>query len=243
MKAALAAVVLTLLADVASATVHDLQRDFPTALEDTVVLDAKDVQAQAVTTYERTDDHRDHVVVGPQLQLGLGYGLEARLEVPIVAGDAGHEGSGDVQVTGLWAPVDARGGHPGLALLLQLDLPSGVGSAGVDTTQGVITTWRVGTHGALHANGFYVHDAGASESERRHRYEIAAGYSRQIGADTLLVIDGYRELASEDGAAVNRVEVGLVEHFGKVAAALAAAPGIGEESPPVRVTAGLQYEF
>ena len=42
----------------ASGTVHDLQRDFPTAPEDTVVLAAKDVHVQVVTTYERIERRR-----------------------------------------------------------------------------------------------------------------------------------------------------------------------------------------
>src|SRR4051794_31333329 len=81
------------LAPAASASdVHDLQRNLPLEVEDTITTDPGSLQVQASARYERTHEGEDQLTLEPQLQYGVLPNLHVELSYPVIAGDADRSG-------------------------------------------------------------------------------------------------------------------------------------------------------
>jgi Putative MetA-pathway of phenol degradation len=144
----------------------------------------------------------------PNLQLGLGTTL---LTDPHEV----HEQtkSGDLRVSGLYNFNQETLTLPAFGLKLELNLPTGVDSAGVDVeVKGIVT--RSIDRLSLHLNAGYAFFSGTTGEERDGRYEVTLGASYPVGAPqytrTTLVGDLFTEQGDRRGGSnVFGAEVGF----------------------------------
>jgi hypothetical protein len=96
----------------------------------------------------------------------------------------------------------------------------------------------------LHINAAWVHNAGQLPDEREHLYHIVFGYSRRLGADTVIVADYVREQERKEGETFDILEIGLrrqITPLTVISGGIGA--GLSKDSPDVRVTLGFQKSF
>lgn len=144
----------------------------------------------------------------PNLQLGLGTTL---LTDPHEV----HEQtkSGDLRVSGLYNFNQETLTLPAFGLKVELNLPTGVDSAGVDVeVKGIVT--RSIDRLSLHLNAGYAFVSGTTGEERDGRYEVTLGASYPVGAPqytrTTLVGDLFTEQGDRRGGSnVFGAEVGF----------------------------------
>jgi Putative MetA-pathway of phenol degradation len=144
----------------------------------------------------------------PNLQLGLGTTL---LTDPRDIDE--QTKSGDLRVSGLYNVNQETLTLPAFGLKLELNLPTGVDSAGVDVeVKGIVT--RSIHRLSLHLNAGYAFVSGTTPDERDGRYEVTVGASYPVGAPqytrTTLVGDLFTEQgARRGGSNVFGAEVGF----------------------------------
>jgi hypothetical protein len=144
----------------------------------------------------------------PNLQLGLGTTL---LTDPRDIDE--QTKSGDLRVSGLYNFNQETLTLPAFGLKLELNLPTGVDSAGVDVeVKGIVT--RSIDRLSLHLNAGYAFLSGTTGEERDGRYEVTLGASYPVGAPqytrTTLVGDLFTEQGDRRGGSnVFGAEVGF----------------------------------
>jgi len=227
--------------------VHDLQRNLPLEVEDTTATEEGSLQVQASARYERTHDGEDQLTVEPQLQYGLVPNVHVELSYPIIAGDADRTGSGDVTAAVFYNFLQEENARPALAVKAQVDLPTGVGSDGVDTDLRFLLTKTLTENESqdrMHLNVDWIHNAAADNDERQNRFIGVVGYSRKLSDQTVFLADLVREQQDQEGLDSTILEAGLLHQLNdKVTLAAGIGAGLGEDSPDVRLTIGVQYSF
>jgi hypothetical protein len=240
--------VLAALATAARASdVHDLQRNLPLEVEDTTTAEQGNLQVQASARYERTNDGEDQLTVEPQVQYGVLPNLHIELSYPVIAGDADRGGSGDVTAAAVYNFLREENARPALAVKAQAELPTGVGSDGVDTDLRLLLTKTIDdgeSQDRLHLNAGWIHNAAADSAERPNRFIGVVGYSRKLSDRTVFLADLVREQQEQEGLDSTILEAGLLHQLNEnFTLAAGVGAGIGEDSPDVRVTIGVQYSF
>jgi hypothetical protein len=229
--------------------INDLTRDLPLRMQDARPTDKGELQLQGTARWERTDAGQDRTLLQPQLQYGLTDDLQLQVQAPFYAGDADRSGSGDVQLAAQYRLVRDDGRlRPSVALAAQLTAPTGVGSDGLDTQLELDLSKGIrGDDNAdlrAHLNLLWDRNAAAASDERHDRFTAIVGCSYKLNDKTLLLADFVREQQPQEGLDTNLVEAGIVraltDHF-QVAAG--AGAGIGDDSPSVVLTLGVQYSF
>jgi hypothetical protein len=227
--------------------VHDLQRGLPLEVEDTTTTEEGSFQVQASARYERTNEGEDQLTVEPQLQYGLLPNLHVELSYPIIAGDADRSGSGDVTAAVLYNFLQEENARPALAVKAQVELPTGVGSDGVDTDLRLLLTKTINegeSQDRVHLNAGWMHNAAADSDERQNRFIGVIGYSRKLSDQTVFLADLVREQQEQEGLDSTILEAGVLHQLNeKTTLAAGIGAGLGEDSPDVRITVGLQYSF
>lgn len=144
----------------------------------------------------------------PNLQLGVGTTLSTD---PHEIGEQAK--SGDLKLSGLYNFNQETLNIPALAVKLDVNLPTGLNSKGVDVELKGIVTKSI-ERLSFHFNGGYAFLNGTQQGERNGRYEFALGASYPIGAPhhtrTTLVADVFTEQAMRRGASnIVGTELGL----------------------------------
>jgi hypothetical protein len=242
------AALLAVAAPAASASdVYDLQRNFPLGVEDTTTADQGSVQVQASARYERTSDGEDQLTLEPQLQYGVLPNLQLELSYPIIAGDADRTGSGDLTFAALYIFLQEENARPALAVRAQVELPTGVGSDGLDTDIRVILTKTINegpSQDRIHLNVDWLHNAAAAQDERSNAFVGVVGYSRKLSERTVFLADLVREEQEQEGLDSTILEGGVLHQLNdKITLAAGVGAGIGEDSPDFRITVGVQFSF
>jgi hypothetical protein len=248
---------LTLLMAVTSETLaidhKNLDENRPLRLEDAYTIASGElaVEAGAGFALERRGPDRGffpvEVLYGayPNLQLGLGTTLSTDP----------HEideqtKSGDLRVSGLYNLNQETLTLPAFGVKLELNLPTGVDSAGVDVeVKGLVT--KSFDRLSLHLNAGYEFLSGTTRDERDGRYEVTLGASYPVGAPqytrTTLIGDVFTEQGSRRGGSnVVGAEVGF-RH--QLTARVVLDAGIGTEfagpadRSPLFVTSGISVGF
>jgi hypothetical protein len=135
---------------------------------------------------------------------------------------------------------------PAFALAARADLPTGREAAGIDTTLKALATKSVSRMGLdrVHLNAAWKRNAGRGPMEREHMYQLIAGYSRRLGADTVIIADYVREQEEDEGKTIDLVELGLRRQLTPLTVLSAGAgAGVSKDSPDFRFTFGLQKSF
>lgn len=224
----------------------NLEEGLPTELEDAYPIAFRGREIQTHLSYEHEEDGKDRVTIQPQVEFGFAPNAQGKITVPFYLGDADKENSGNVGLEAFYN-FNTEGIYvPAFALSARADLPTGREAAGIDTTLKAIATKSVSRTGLdrVHLNGAWKRNAGRGPMEREHMYKFVAGYSRRLGADTVVVADYVREEEEEKGKTFDIIEVGLrrqLTPFTVLSGGVGA--GVSKDSPNVRVTFGFQKSF
>lgn len=220
----------------------NLEEGIPTQVEDAYPTAFRNREFQIGPRYERADGGGNRVQLDPRIEIGPLRNTQLAITVPVLLGSADQTGSGDIQVDALYNFNTEGLSLPALSLGAQADFPTGEGRQGVDAQFKFLATKSISNRLArLHLNVIYARAGDPSPSERRNRYRAILGYSGRFGPDMILVADAVREQLREEGANSNVVELGLRRQMTPlIVLALGIGAGIGEESPDVRITLGLQ---
>jgi hypothetical protein len=225
---------------------HNLEEGLPISIEDAYVIGQWGREIQLATSYERTDEGDDRMVIDPRIEAGIARNWQAKIHAPFYAGSAGHQDSGNIGLEAFYTFNTETLALPAFALSGGAELPTGEDSAGVDTTAKFLVTRTITEHGMnrMHFNVSVHRDAGAPDDQRDYRYKAIVGFSRPWGPDTLLVADVLREEQREDDKESNVIEVGLrCQVTPRLVLTGGAGAGVGDESPDVVASLGLQRSF
>ena len=196
--------------------------------------------------YERTDMSEDRFRLVPRLELGLFPNTELTIESEFLLGEADDRGSGDVTLEGLYNFNQESLRLPALSLSGAVSTPTGEDSEGWDTTLEFLATKTIDdeNYGQLHLNMAWTHNFERQDEERSEAYEIVLGNSRRLTPDLMLVTDFSRQWTTEEDQESNLVEAGLrCQLTPRTVVSAGAGFGIGDESPDVVGTFGIQVAF
>ena len=229
----------------------NIEQGLPLQFEDTQPQEYLGREFQFVSRYERTHDGDDRYRFEPRLEFGIWHNTQLTLATPFLYGDADEgDGLGPVEVDLLYNLNQETLDLPAFGFKLGADFTGAAeagGGDGVDPFVGLLvdrTIGRSSMYHKVHLNLLYQFNGSQLDDERDGRYEVALGYSRRIGASTMLVADIVRFQEMTENDEVNLAEVGL-RYATTPQSVLSAGVGfgIGDESPDVRFTLGFQYEF
>jgi hypothetical protein len=236
---------------VVAAAEPQMNGDFPLRMDEASVAEKGQLTAFLPVRYLHLDDDTDQVQVLPEVDYGLFKNIELVARVPILAGNADSAGGGDLQLGVKWQILEqsreADAWMPDLSLDAQVLVPTGEDSAGLDTQLQLLVTMPIGpeeTQDALHLNLGWVRNSGRASDERENRGIVILGYSRLLSQRTMLLVDLVRELDGEEDAETNLIEIGIIHVLGEhLQLGVGIGAGIGDESPDLVGTVGLQYGF
>lgn len=224
----------------------NLEEGLPTVIEDAYPVAYRGREVQVGMRYDRTDDHEDRFVIDPRIEVGFAPNWQAKLSVPFYLGSADRTDSGNVGLEMLYNFNTEGLVLPAFALAARADFPTGKNAAGVDTTLKGIITKSVSQSGLdrVHLNLAWKHNAGARSEQRDDLYHLAFGYSRRIGADTVVIADFIREQELERKHEANIFELGVRRQITPLTVLSAGVgAGVGDESPDFRAMLGFQRSF
>ena len=96
----------------------------------------------------------------------------------------------------------------------------------------------------MHLNVAWKHNAGARSEQRDDLYHVVFGYSRRLGADTVIIADFIREQEIERKHEANIFELGVRRQLTPLTVLSAGVgAGVGDESPNFRAMFGIQRSF
>ena len=220
----------------------NLEEGLPTSVEDAYPTGFRNREFQIGPQYDRADGGEDRILLNPRLEIGLLRNTQLAVTVPVLLGSADKTGSGDIRVDALYNFNTEGLTLPALALAARADVPTGADRRGVDAEFTFVATRSISNWlDRLHLNVIYMRAGDPGPTERRDRYAVILGYSGRLGPDMILVGDVLREQEREEGVESNIVELGVRRQITPLLIlALGVGAGIGDESPDVRLTLGLQ---
>ncbi|MBE7159085.1 MAG: hypothetical protein INR62_11760, partial [Rhodospirillales bacterium] len=182
----------------------------------------------------------------PQVKWGIAKGCDVRASSAFIGGGGDRAGSGNLRLGGTYQFLK-RDPWPVLSLQEFVELPTGLHSAGLDTTTNLLLTQPLGQvkpYRRLHLNATWIHNASPGPTERENRYRLVLGYSQQIFKDTVLVADFVIEQQFAMGENTRLLETGILQKFGKaLEVTFGAGAGLGEDSPVVRLGLGVRAKW
>jgi hypothetical protein len=244
----LCAMALALACGHALADVSNLERGLPAQVTDAEPIGRGEKQVQLGSSFDRQRNRETQLTLEPQVQWGFADRWQASLSVRGIGGSADNTGSGDIGVQVFRKLSDEGTLLPALAAELQLALPSGKNTLGIDPTLRAIATKTLGsrpkTH-QVHLNLAWTRNNRPDAGERRERAQAVVGYSTPIGDKTAFVADLVREQQREVGEMATIAEVGIRRELAKqTTLSLGAGAGRGSPSAPRwRLNAGIERGF
>lgn len=100
------------------------------------------------------------------------------------------------------------------------------------------------TKDQIHFSTTYLRNAADAAGERENRGYVLVGYSRLLSPQTLLVADVFGEWDQMHDEESNLIEVGVIQAINdKLKLGAGIGTGIGDESPHLTATLGVEYDF
>jgi hypothetical protein len=232
----------------AAADVSNLERGLPAQVTDAEPIQQGEKQVQLTSRFDRQRSDQDQLNLEPQLQWGFADRWQASVSTRAIGGSADHAGSGDIGLQVFRKLNDEGAVLPALAAELQLDLPSGKSTRGIDPTLRVIATRTLGsrpkTH-QVHLNLAWTRNNRPEAGERHERGQAIVGYSTPIGENMAFIADLVREQQREAGGMATIAEVGIRRELARqTTLSLGAGAGRGSPSAPRwRLNAGIERGF
>ena len=198
------------------------------------------IQVQFDLGWDTTSGKSDPILVQPQLQYtpdcdDFSRNTQFTLVVPVEVGNGGIDGNADVELGWQQRWISDDGSVPTVSTLLEVRLPSGYQSAGVDAKLTGIVVKDFGP-GSLYLNAWAETANGDNLEDLRHfQWGFRTGYHWLINSEFALVADYAHQASEETGHGnINLLELGGEWH---VADNLTIGPGISiglddnEETP------------
>ncbi len=217
----------------------------PVAIQDTSTASQRELEFEVTFDWSvRSGDHSFRNIY--ELKYGLLPNLELGIEVPLTYGDGRVKGNGDVDLVGKYRIRKERDWVPSIAVGLEVRLPTGIDSTGVDAAITLILTKSFGRH-RVHLNAEAKAAGGHNiEGVRRFQWAFGFGYDHPIwDSKTLFVADYYVESGEEkESGCSNIMELGvereLAKHH-KLGLGLKVGLDDSEETPNVGL--GVKYVY
>jgi hypothetical protein len=227
---------------------NNLEPNIPTQVEDAYPIPYLGREVQGYSTYDRTRDGKDLLLIAPVVEYGFARNWQGSIGVPYRVGNSQETaGSGNPQVSAFYNFNTESLSLPAFAVSVREAFPGGKGHAGIDSQIKLIATKTLGPGDhldELHVNLVYLNAGHPEDDMRRNRYQAILGYSRRIGLDNVLVTDFVRSQDQFQGQNSNTVELGLRHQVTpQTLYAVGLGAGISESSPKLRLTAGFQHSF
>lgn len=225
----------------------NIEEGLPLTIESTYTIAYLGREFQLVSRYERGDEGVDSFLIEPRVELGIWWNTEFKITAPFLFGEIEPDGNRPIQLEFSYNLNQETLELPAFAVAGGFELPTGEDAEGYDPFLKLLVTRTLGRSmmfHQVHLNFLYQWNDQVQADERSGRYELAVGYSRRLGVDTLFVADFVREQEMEQEIEANLVEAGLRYKLlpqGILSGGIGF--GTGDESPDVRVTIGFQYEF
>ena len=179
--------------------------------------------------WETTSHESDEFGLSPSLKYGIFENAFLEIETPLVLGDGGEQGNGDVHLIFFYRWLRESGDVPAFATWTETRIPTGQGSSGVDTALHFNLTKTLATNFRGHLEGFIMvtngergggefngHDNnwGWGDDERPDRrnfqWGIGPGFDYQFNDDTIGILNYINRVSEAKGEHnQNIVEVGL----------------------------------
>jgi hypothetical protein len=237
----------------AHADPQNLNRDLPLSFEDATPIEQGKTDAQVSARWESAENGDDLLTIEPQVQFGVAKDMQLGVSVPLIAGEGDRSGSGDLETELIWNFMKGDESTPSLALLAGVILPTGHSNDGLDTRLGLLLSKGIkggtsadnesGEH-RVHLNVIWDHNSAERSDERRDRLSAAFGYSWHYDEDTALLADLVRTYERQEGQESTVLEFGVLRAINdKLDGAAGIGFGLGDESPDVQLTLGVQYSF
>jgi hypothetical protein len=230
----------------ASATQHwNLWEGLPTTVEDAFTRGAGGLEVQTFGRWNSRDDGSDQLELTPRLVWGVGERVELRAGgTALIGGD--RTGSGDLRAEALWQITEpGQGWTPAWATLIALDVPTGQGTRGIDSTLKLIGTSTLGSPQSMqrvHFNLGYRDNDRPRPGERDSLWQYGVGYSQPFGEAMTFVTNLFREEGRRGGERGTIAEAGVRWHLaGATIASVGLGIGSGRAMPDYRVMAGIQF--
>lgn len=223
--------------------IADLNRNLPLEMEDARPTDAGGVELQLSTNWRRSREGADSYLLLPQLQWGFARDAHLQVATQGQVGDTDPAGNWDLQIGALYRFLGDDQAFS-LAVYGELDLPTGIDNAGLDTELKLIASQPIGPQSGTHFNLAWVHNPAPAEGERPHGFRAALGGHHKFSDRWMIVADVARNVAKTTDEDVTLVELGAVTQIGQaLTTSLGLSAGLGQASPRTQVTLGLQYSL
>lgn len=230
----LVAALALLAAHAASAGVTNLDENLPTEIEDAEPVDTGEKEIQMPLRWDRERGGSDRLVFEPQLQWGFAQRWQGSVSLRGLGGSADRTGSGDVRVKAMRKLSDEGAVLPALAAFLEVDLPTGRNSRGLDAGLRLAATKTLGARAdahQAHLNVVWTRNGAPLDGERSERARLLAGYSTRLAERTVLVTDLIRQHERERGPLTTIAEVGVRQALAhRTIASFAVGAGRGGDS-------------
>ena len=200
---------------------HDnLDKNRPVQIEDAYPIAKGEIALEGGARFNNRRQGRTRFAFQPQLLYGAVYNTQVEIGGDLLTEPTtirGSEKSGDLRLGALYDLNTETLSLPALAVKLEMELPTGVRSRGVDgTIAGIVTRsfgrWRT------HLNAEYTVVGSAQGRERNGVYRLLAGVNYPLGypkrlLDTLIADIFTRQSELSGGRNPTGVEVGLRHQF------------------------------
>ncbi|MFO0973893.1 MAG: hypothetical protein U1A27_10710 [Phycisphaerae bacterium] len=203
--------------------------------------------------FTRSLHERDELGLAQTLKYGFTDDFFVELEVvePRL-GDGGNQGTGDINLVFFNRFLREDGTWPAIGGQVELRLPSGDGSSGVDATFSAIVTKSITDRLRANVEGQVETANGApgaeEEDERRHfQWAIGAGIDYLFDDQTLGLLNYINRASEEEGQHNNNIlELGVVReiyHVGNVHQHLKFAVDVGLDGQPETPNLGAKFQY
>jgi hypothetical protein len=222
----------------------NIQEGLPLELDDATPVERGVRQLHGFLRYMRTSERKDELVLVPRLNIGVAQDWEVLLSGKFLAGNADKKNSGDTRLDVLYNLLPETGLLPALAVSIQADFPTGRESRGIDTLLEFKASQPLGDAEArptVHLNLGWSHNSAPRSGEHSDGYRLVLGYSRSATPNATLLFDVLSEQDLRQGQHQHFAEVGWRQQAGPRAAfTVGVSTGLGGDSPPFRITGGVQ---
>jgi len=226
--------------------ITETETGLPITVDDATPTEKGTGEWQLSTQYEHTRSSEEQLTFAPQFQYGIAKDTEFSLTVPFDIGSAVDNHGGDLGAEILYNFIE-EDEMPAVSFAERLNLPTGDGSAGIETVTRLLASKHIFDsfgQNAIHANLGWTHYTAVTDEERRNSFMAVIGASHGFGEHTALVADLVREQEPEKHQTDNLAELGLRQELAKdFLVSIGGGVGIGEDSPAFRTTLGVQLGF
>ncbi len=179
---------------------RNLEENHPTRIEDAYPIAYRSLELQTRGGYERNGEFgKDVGFAAVELKWGVIKNAHVVIGLPFQFGkEVEPDQNGDVTLEGLYNFNVETQFLPAMALKLEVSVPGGSDSQGLDLELMGIATKGWGAN-RFHVNAGYHRNSGAALGERTHLYRLGVAFDRPIDLDHLFVLDFFIDQSALKG--------------------------------------------